>query len=326
MRSRLLLAALAALVPTAARAQSGYAVVFSPNVNAKVNVPLAAPAGPFTLEAWVRAYTSPAEVYGIYTILEFGDDRPFFGVIGERLGLDGAVLAPTPFPANTWQHVAYTFDGTTSRLYQNGVEVASSPTAPPAGGAALGIGYGLGDTAWPGYIDEVIVWNRARTAAEIAADLDGLSAAEIAAPDLLAYFKFDEGAGQTTANAKAGGPNGTFGPSDAVEVNDPAWSFVGSPTDAPAGDVPAGLRLAAPRPSPARTTTAVEAVVGRTGPVEMALYDALGRLAAPLYNGPVAAGAPLRVTVDATALAPGLYFVRLTADGQTHTRPLVVAR
>ena len=69
-------------------------------------------------------------------------------------------------------HLAATSDGTTIRLYVNGVQVATKP-APPAittNNLALGIGgQADGVSTLQGAMDDVLVYNSALTAAEIAA-------------------------------------------------------------------------------------------------------------------------------------------------------------
>jgi hypothetical protein len=76
-------------------------------------------------------------------------------------------------PVNTWTHLAATYDGSTQRLYVNAVLVGSRPQAGSisTSGGKLFIG---GNSIWgeyfTGYIDEVRVYNRALTQAEIALD------------------------------------------------------------------------------------------------------------------------------------------------------------
>lgn len=85
-------------------------------------------------------------------------------------GLNGT----SAVPINTWTHVAMTFDGATLRMFVNGAQVSSRALAGSAvvTTGALRIG---GDAAWGEYfrgvIDEVRVYNRALTAAEIQSDM-----------------------------------------------------------------------------------------------------------------------------------------------------------
>ena len=78
-------------------------------------------------------------------------------------------------PLNTWTHLAATYDGTTLRLYVNGVQVGSRAVASPllTSTGVLRIG---GNSVWgeffAGRIDEVRLYNRALAAAEIQADMN----------------------------------------------------------------------------------------------------------------------------------------------------------
>ena len=59
--------------------------------------------------------------------------------------------------------------------------------------------------------------------------------------------------------------------------------------------------------------------------MRMVLYDALGREAAVLVDGERPAGMQ-SAEIDATALAPGVYVVRLYTERATQTRTLVIQR
>ena len=82
---------------------------------------------------------------------------------------------PAALPLNTWSHIATTYDGTTMRFFVNGVQVGATAinTAIAVGNQQLRIG---GNNAFAGeffqgLIDEVRVYNRARTAAQITTDM-----------------------------------------------------------------------------------------------------------------------------------------------------------
>jgi concanavalin A-like lectin/glucanase superfamily protein len=77
-------------------------------------------------------------------------------------------------PLNTWSHLAATYDGATLRLYVNGAQVSSRALtgAMRVTGQPLRIG---GNAVWAewfsGRIDEVRVYSRALSAAQIQADM-----------------------------------------------------------------------------------------------------------------------------------------------------------
>ena len=77
---------------------------------------------------------------------------------------------------NTWQRVAATYDGSTSRIYVNGVEVVSAPYSGSIATANQPLYLGE-DPQWtgrqfPGSIDDVRIWNVTRSSAEINADMN----------------------------------------------------------------------------------------------------------------------------------------------------------
>jgi hypothetical protein len=129
----------------------------------------------YTFEAWMAPTT-------------FGRDRSLWWTPAATLTLraEGTVV-PTVVPATssqvgfvsggvvplgTWSHVAATYDGSMLRLYINGAEAGSRPASgplmpasPPEAGMLGGI------LAFAGTIDEVRLYRRALSAAEIAVDM-----------------------------------------------------------------------------------------------------------------------------------------------------------
>jgi hypothetical protein len=109
---------------------------------------------------------------------------------------------------NTWQHVAATFENGSLKIYVNGVLKGSS-TAPfttlPActNNIVIGEDPSIGFSEYfNGKMDDIRIWNKAKTASEILAEMNGcLNGNE---PGLKAYFKLEEGFGTTTADAKGG--------------------------------------------------------------------------------------------------------------------------
>ena len=88
---------------------------------------------------------------------------------------DSAVRGTGPLALNTWTHVATTYDGANQRFYVNGVLVgttARTGTIAVSNGA-IRIGGNASSTGefFNGMIDEVRIYNRALTAAEITTDM-----------------------------------------------------------------------------------------------------------------------------------------------------------
>jgi glucose/arabinose dehydrogenase len=135
-----------------------------------------------TLEAWVRPTglgywravmlkEQPGQLaYALYASTD--NDRPSGHVFTTG---DMMLRGPSVLPANAWSHLAYTWDGATARMYVNGTQVASAALTGTAKTSSLPLRIG-GNAVWgewfSGAIDEVRVYNRALSAAEIAVDRD----------------------------------------------------------------------------------------------------------------------------------------------------------
>ena len=82
--------------------------------------------------------------------------------------------AGNTLPANAWTHLATTYDGSTLRLYVNGAVATSLPVTGAIGTSTNPVRIG-GNTIWSewfiGLIDEVRVYNRALSSAEIQSDM-----------------------------------------------------------------------------------------------------------------------------------------------------------
>ena len=180
--------------------------------------------GPITVEAWIRR-----SVMGVqHAILEkYGciGDAPFVGGYVLRVSAENKLMfrteddcsngssanGATSLQSNVWYHVAGLWDGSQIRVYVNGMLDGATVTArnPKPGNTPLRIGE-RGNTLMPmsGAIDEVRLWNVARTQPELQANLNHrLTGAE---PGLVAYWRLDEGTGFTTADATGHGNTGTL--------------------------------------------------------------------------------------------------------------------
>ena len=134
-----------------------------------------------TVEAWVRPSKAGGwrtvvckerpggVVYGLYGDQAGGRPLGQIDVGGERNAVGSAAL-----PLNAWSHLAATFDGSTVRLFVNGVQAGSlafsGSMAASTGVVAAGWERRLGEW-FAGLIDEVRVYSRALSASEIQQDM-----------------------------------------------------------------------------------------------------------------------------------------------------------
>jgi hypothetical protein len=133
--------------------------------------------------------------------------------------------APAAIQLGVWQHVAITHDGDTLTIFVNGVQVGQTNGVPipSPSNAPIRIGARATDQArfFNGAIDEVRIWTIALTPQEIAAQMNTeLTGTE---PSLVAYYKFNEGAGQTANDGTPNAHNGQLGATAVIDSTDPIW-------------------------------------------------------------------------------------------------------
>jgi hypothetical protein len=164
--------------------QAGRALSFD-GVNDRININDAASldlTGGMTLSAWVyptalsgwRTVIMKETAGGLVYALYAHDNVPRPAAYVRVSGVDVAVTGTSPLPLNTWTYLTTTYDGATLRLYVNSGEVGSR-----AGGGAIQVSTGRlrigGNAVWgewlAGRVDEVRIYSRALTPAEIQVDM-----------------------------------------------------------------------------------------------------------------------------------------------------------
>ncbi len=149
--------------------------------------------------------------------------RAYFRLDHASSGNDFRLQTPTALPANgqTWIHIVGTYDGTTMRLYVDGVEVATMAGPDRVSTNSLPLVLGAQedvDNPLQGAIDDVRVYDRALAAAEVATLHSGQAPEPGPDPDpapdpapepgAVGLWRFDEAAGATTYDHSGLGNDG----------------------------------------------------------------------------------------------------------------------
>ncbi len=147
----------------------------------------------YTKEAWINVPSTAAN-----TNIISSPDAPFYIQSGHLQAANNYLSAPTyaidpgTFPTGQWVYVAVTYDqpSNTMNLYRNGVLVATNTSSASYAAGINNIGAYAGAYLNNETMDEVRVWNIARTQAQIQANMN----CDIPQnPNLIAYYRFDEG-------------------------------------------------------------------------------------------------------------------------------------
>ncbi|WP_026977994.1 LamG-like jellyroll fold domain-containing protein [Flavobacterium tegetincola] len=170
----------------------------------------------YTKEAMIK----PNAITGNYNILSSAGDVFWISDNQIRAGHTSNfshVLAPATVLLNAWNHVAVTYDAptTTMKLYINGALVSTNTNVQAATGNTMQIGAYASVVPFNGSMDDVRIWNVARTQAQ----LNGYRVCELQGNEfgLIAYYKFNQGTGGVSntgltslINSVSGGANGTL--------------------------------------------------------------------------------------------------------------------
>jgi hypothetical protein len=79
-------------------------------------------------------------------------------------------------------------------------------------------------------------------------------------------------------------------------------------------------------PNPVRQTSTLRFTAQESGSVTVGLYDVLGRQVKTLHKGRVSAGQSQKVSVNASSLTSGVYFLRVKGEDFTRTERITVVR
>lgn len=361
-----------AIVPAGSSAPTAdYALAFD-GLNDLVQVPNAPTlniSGSFTIEFWMKT-DQPNQSWR--RILEKGAwDEYYISFYGGTSRMCGAlrtsvpggtkmtnILGPTIaiIPRDTWLHVAGTFDGTTAKMYVNGIlQSTRTGTASPRsllndliiGGAKHNDIY---EYHFKGVLDELRLWNVARNETQIKSTMFlALSGSETG---LAACYPFNEGTGQVAGDLTANNNDGRLGKLAEVDEADPTWVLSDKPTSIlnlialltvalpveeealELAEIPQEFALQQNYPNPFNAGTTISYNVpnasGDAVQVKLEIYDLQGRLIRTLVNE---AGQPGEHQIlwngaaeDGQMAPSGVYFYRLQAGSFVESKRMVMLK
>ncbi|MCM0593810.1 MAG: CARDB domain-containing protein [Gloeotrichia echinulata DEX184] len=186
-----------------------------------------------TVEAWIKGTPSSSwskiigkgpdssEVFGLYLTPNSGTFRVESQINGSQRVLDSGIAVGD----NNWHHIAYSYDGTNQILYVDGIQraIASISGTLTSNSQPISIGREVSSSTnqygFNGTIDEVRIWNVARTQAQIQGNMSTrLTGTETG---LISYWNLDQGSGGTIEDLTSNNNDGSLG--GGTPANQPAW-------------------------------------------------------------------------------------------------------
>lgn len=198
--------------------------------------------GTFTIEAWLRVdglvddqqgILSKGHFFGNYTVYVSQVNPGELAYVHQTKGGNWSMRWFGGAPVGQWTHIAIAVGPLEVTSFINGTPTATFNHIPPAlNGYDLTIGayfyYPPGHPNWPlnrflfGAIDDLRIWNYARTAEEIRESMRTPSL-DPTTPGLAASWDFNEGAGQLVNDRTGTVSPGLLGGTASVDSADPAW-------------------------------------------------------------------------------------------------------
>ena len=169
----------------------------------------------FTMEAWVKYSGSNSTIVdkGNYDFLWELNANSNGNKLGYYERNTGWKYSTGIVPENIWTHVAITLQSGTLTFYINGVASGTAAVASAFQDTEpMNIGRQQPTACvcnhFNGSMDELRLWNVVRTQVQLQSNMTNSVPTNSAG--LVAYYKFDEGTGTTTADATGNGNNGTL--------------------------------------------------------------------------------------------------------------------
>ena len=186
-----------------------------------------------TMEAWVYSTAPGGDEPVMAKEHSGGQQQYWFGVYYDHFGLllgDGSgwglnERASGSIAADTWTHIASTWDGTTWANYQDGLLVDSGTYtgSVPSTGQPLtfGTNSSYDYTRFGGYVTDVRLWDVARSQDQLQDNMFQI----VDTSGLVGWWPMDAGEGQLAYDLSGNGLDGQLGTDPAADSRDPAWAL-----------------------------------------------------------------------------------------------------
>ena len=293
----------------------------------------------FTMEVWIKLSQIPG-VGDEAHIMEFWSpdaaiQTQLYVNSSGRISSNGSsgaagITGSTVLEINRWYHIAYVRTISSVKIYLDG-ELEAEKTDGTDGGAftylVLGRFRGYDSqyafSAFRGAMDEVRIWNYARTEADIKEDKDKeLKGSEYG---LEAYYNFNAGEGTALPDLTGNEHNGIL-----YNMNDDNWV---SGVFVPAGVEDDGQNALLPKhymleqnyPNPFNPTTTIRFNLPVASLVNLSVYNILGEKVVVLLNHQLSSGTH-SVVFDASNLSSGVYFYKIAMKDYISVKKMMLIR
>ncbi len=328
--------------------QGEYALSFDGDndfVDCGYNSSLAIEGNEITLEAWIKVNEFRERSYQGAVIsrdqMASGADFGYVlrcggnGYVDFIFGNGNWIEIQSPEDAiskSTWAHVAATYNGNHMLLYVNGELVSQKSVETSIKASATNMFIGNSPAAlnrgFDGLIDEVRVWNIARTEQQISSTMNiTLGGEYYSASDsgLVGYWRFNEGSRGTTKD-RVNNNTGILGAISNDDSSEPAW--VETDLILNVDDSKQSVQnfyLKQNYPNPFNSSTTINYNLPKTSKVQITIYNLLGQKVAELVNQRKPAGEH-KTTWDAQNLPSGLYVTALKTNSVTIRRKMLLIK